>query len=121
MDIVDEVSGPRTPARIPRPSAEDIWEGFAQGWLSWAGVPTVLVMLSSAFSTIGAFQSSDRRFRQLLMVSTLLMIVHNLLVFTPAGVFLELFFLASNLVGYYRHYVRGRLLPGNVRHNNPKP
>ncbi len=88
--------------------------------LSWAGVPTVLVTLSSSFSTIGAFQSSDRRFRQLLMVSTLLMIAHNLLVFTPAGVFLELFFLGSNLVGYYRHYVRGRLLPGNTGRDAPE-
>ena len=73
---------------------------------TYSGLLTILVSLSSTLSTMGAFQSSDRRFRLLLMGSTVLMVLHNLLVFTPAGVFLELFFLGSNLVGYYRHYLR---------------
>ena len=89
--------------------------------LSWAGAPTVLVTLASAFSTVGAFQSSDRRFRLLLMVSTLLMIAHNTLVFTPAGILLELFFLGSNLVGYYRHYRRGNSRPGETGGDTPGP
>jgi len=41
-----------------------------------------------------------------MMCGTSCIIVYNFLVFSPVGVLLELVFLASNFVGYYRHYLK---------------
>jgi hypothetical protein len=73
---------------------------------TYAGLLTILVTVSSCLSTWGAFRASDKRFRQVMMITATIMIVHNTLAQTPAGVLLELFFLGSNLVGYYRYYVK---------------
>ncbi len=82
---------------------------MATALATFDGVTSVLVTAASSISTVGAFQSSDQRFRLLMMLATLLMVVHNLIIKTPAGVLLELFFFGSNCVGYYRHYLRGYL------------
>jgi hypothetical protein len=47
----------------------------------------------------------------MMMVSSLVWIVHNILAFTPAAVVLETFFLGSNVFAYYRFYIRRRPLP----------
>ena len=75
--------------------------------LTWAGLLTLLATIGSLCSTVGAFSATDRNFRRLMMLSSLLWITHNLLAHTPAAVILETVFLASNFVGYYRFYIRG--------------
>jgi hypothetical protein len=74
--------------------------------LTYAGLLTILVTVSSLLSTWGAFRASDRVFRLVMMTTALIMIVHNTLAQTPAGVLLEIFFLSSNLFAYYRYYLR---------------
>lgn len=77
--------------------------------LTWAGLLTVLVASATTINTIAAFRGSDRVFRLAMMAASSIMLVHNLLAQSPAAVALELVFLGSNLVGYYRFYVqRGR-------------
>ena len=73
---------------------------------TYAGVLTILVTVSSCVSTWGAFRASDRRFRQLMMITATIMIVHIMAQRRCPFVLLQLFFLGSNLAGYYRYYVK---------------
>ena len=77
------------------------------GLLTWSGLLTALATLGALLSTTGAFASTDRDFRRIMMLASLLWIVHNLLARTPAAVGLEVVFLGSNLLAYYRFYLRG--------------
>ena len=76
--------------------------------LSYTGLLTVLGTLGSLISTIAAFLAADRAFRLGMMASSVIWIVHNIIAITPAAVILETFFLGSNVVAYYRFYVRDR-------------
>ena len=67
----------------------------------------LLATLGSLLSTTAAFLAGDRGFRLLMMVSSVVWIGHNVLAWTPAAIALETVFLGSNIVGYYRHYLRG--------------
>ncbi len=79
---------------------------IANGVLSYAGLLTVLATVGALITTIAAFMSTDRKFREYMMIGTLVWIGHNALAGSPAAAVLETFFLGSNLVGYYRYYLR---------------
>ncbi len=79
---------------------------FGNAALSFAGVTTVLATVGAAVTTTASFLASDRRFRELMALGIVIWIVHNALVGSPGAVVLETFFLGSNLVGYYRFYLR---------------
>ncbi|MFP4402470.1 MAG: YgjV family protein [Candidatus Nanoarchaeia archaeon] len=53
---------------------------------------------------IAKFFENDKYIRILIMIGTILVIIYNSLVFSPVGVLLEILFLISNLIGYYKHY-----------------
>ena len=67
---------------------------------------SVLSCLGSIMGTIGAFCREDRQLRLVMMLATSLWLVHNVLAGTPTAVVMEALFLASNLLGYYRFYLR---------------
>lgn len=67
---------------------------------------SLLASLASLFITWGSFHPTDKRLRQSMMVGTTLWLTHNILVKSPVAAMVELFFLISNLVGYYRFYIR---------------
>jgi hypothetical protein len=77
------------------------------GVLTWGGLLTLLSTLGALISTTGAFASNDRNFRRIMMLASLVWVLHNVLAATPAAVALEVVFLGSNILGYYRFYVRG--------------
>ena len=79
---------------------------FANAFLSFNGIVTVLATTGAVITTTASFLASDRHFRLLMMVGIAVWIVHNALVGSPGAVALECFFLGSNLVGYYRFYIR---------------
>ncbi len=54
-----------------------------------------------------AFRPNDKSLRLWTMLGTSIWISFNILIFTPAGIFLESVFLLSNIIGYYRYYIRG--------------
>ena len=56
--------------------------------------------------TFASFRPNDKQLRQTMMGGTSLWIGYNLFIFSPAAVLLESIFLTSNLVGYYRYYIR---------------
>jgi hypothetical protein len=79
---------------------------IVNGILSYAGLLTLFATVGGLITTTAAFMPTDRQFREYMMVGTLVWIAHNAMAGSPAAVVLEIFFLGSNLVGYYRFYLR---------------
>lgn len=74
--------------------------------LTFHGLLSVLSCLGAIFGTIGSFCREDKQLRLLMMGATSLWLIHNCLAATPAAVVMEALFLGSNLLGYYRFYLR---------------
>ena len=70
------------------------------------GIEDILITIAMLLSTFAAFSVNEKLLRKFMMVGTSLTIVHNILIFTPAGIILEIFFLGSNLLSYWRFYLR---------------
>ena len=71
---------------------------------TFSGLLSVLSFTATLFQTTAAFCQSDQRLRQLMIVGTSLWLVHNYLAGSPTAVLMEVLFIGSNLVGYYRYY-----------------
>lgn len=54
---------------------------------------------------IGNFQEDNKRMRKLMMVGTSIVLIYNIIIFSPMGAVVEGSFLLSNFIGYYRHYI----------------
>ena len=76
------------------------------GAVTFDGFEDSLSISAMLLSTLSAFSIEDKKLRLFMMSASTLMITHNILVFTPAGILLESFFLASNLFAYYRFYLK---------------
>ncbi len=66
----------------------------------------ILILFAMSLSTIASFRKDDHSLRLFMIWGTLTTIAYNFLIFSPVWVLLEAIFLGSNLVGYYRHYIR---------------
>jgi hypothetical protein len=73
--------------------------------LTFKGILTVLACTGGIFGSVAAFCKNDRRLRELMFCGTSIWTIHNVLAESPAAVFLELLFIASNVVGYFRYYI----------------
>lgn len=73
---------------------------------TFAGLISIISCIGTLFQTRASFCESDKRLRQLMIVGTSFWLVHNYMVGSPAAVVMELLFISSNLIGYYRHYIR---------------
>jgi hypothetical protein len=67
----------------------------------------LIAITANVIFNYAAFRPNDKALRLWTMLGTSIWISFNILIFTPAGIFLESVFLLSNIVGYYRYYVRG--------------
>ncbi|WP_394229148.1 YgjV family protein [Shewanella colwelliana] len=72
--------------------------------VTFAGPLSLISFAGSATQTVAAFSQSDQRLCQLMIIGTSLWLLNNTLVGSPTAVLMELLFIASNLVGYYRFY-----------------
>ena len=70
------------------------------GWLS------VLGCIATCFTTVAAFRKDDKALRQLMLVGTMIWIGHNYFAGSPGAVLMETIFIFSNLVGYFRYYIK---------------
>lgn len=75
-------------------------------FFTYSGIISILACSGSLLKTVAAFCKNDKHLRQLMMVGTVLWIVHNGLAESPLGVVMEVLFLISNFIGYYRFYHR---------------
>ena len=74
--------------------------------VTFSGLLSVLSGLGSLFGTAATFCRDDKRLRQIMLIGTSLWLVHNILAKTPTAVLMEALFITSNLVGYYRFYLK---------------
>ncbi|MGD9946948.1 MAG: YgjV family protein [Desulfobulbus sp.] len=74
--------------------------------LTFHGLLSVLSCLGAIFGTISSFCREDKQLRLVMMCATSLWLVHNIFACTPMAVLMEALFLGSNLLGYYRFYLR---------------
>ena len=66
----------------------------------------LLAFTATMLLTYANFRKDDRSLRLIMMLGTSSWIIHNTIIWSPAAMFVEMFFLVSNLLGYYRHYLR---------------
>jgi hypothetical protein len=69
----------------------------------------LLILTSLSLSTIASFQKNDKILRYFMFWGTLITIIYNFVIFSPVWVLLESIFLVSNIVWYYRHYIKKRI------------
>lgn len=78
--------------------------------VTYTGLVSVVSCVASLFQTVAAFNKDDRRLRELMIIGTALWLVHNYMVGSPTAVVMEVLFISSNLIGYYRYYIKGAAL-----------
>lgn len=76
---------------------------------TYSGYLSLISCLAALCNTTGSFCSNDKHMRQLMFFGTGLWIIHNTLAGSPTAVLLEVIFLTSNIIGYYRYYFRPSL------------
>lgn len=77
---------------------------------SYAGLLSVLGGTATCATTVAAFSKDDKFLRQLMLTGTIIWIFHNYLAGSPGAVLMEAIFISSNLVGYFRYYIRPKKL-----------
>lgn len=83
-----------------------MWLYLITTYIFYKDVYDILILLATLFITIGVFQENDKNLRRFMMWGTSLVILYNFLIFSPVWVLLESIFLGSNLVWYWRHYIK---------------
>lgn len=78
--------------------------------VTYTGLLSILSGMGSVLGTTGTFCKNDKHLRLLMLIGTALWLVHNFLAKSPAAVLMECLFIGSNLVGYYRFYIRPKRL-----------
>lgn len=71
---------------------------------TYSGIVSIISCLGSVFQTVAAFNKDDKRLRELMIIGTSFWLLHNYLIGSPTAVIMEILFIASNLIGYYRYY-----------------
>ncbi len=73
---------------------------------SFEGLLSIVGCTGAIFTTTASFCQEDRRLRQLMLIGTTIWIAHNYLAGSPGAVLMEALFISSNLIGYFRFYIR---------------
>ena len=66
----------------------------------------LIIWLGLVVFITGNFQKNNKLMRKLMMIGTSLLVLYNILIFSPMGAIAEGSFLISNFVGYYRFYIK---------------
>lgn len=72
---------------------------------TFSGILSILSFLGSSFQTMGAFSKNDKRLRELMLIGTSIWLIHNFMAGSPGAVIMEIIFISSNIIGYYRYYI----------------
>ena len=76
---------------------------FALMYSSWTDI---VIFIGTYIAIIARFQENDKKLRQQMIIATAVIILYNIIIFSPKGALLVSAFLASNTVGYYTHHIR---------------
>jgi len=73
---------------------------------TYEGLLSILCTTGAVFGIYASFCEDDKPLRQLMAVGTSIWLIHNFLAGSPGAVIMEILFLSSNLVGYFRYYIK---------------
>ena len=71
--------------------------------LTYAGYLSLMSGAANLLMVSGSFAYGQKQMRILLMAGASVWLIHNLIIFSPVAILLEVVFLSSGLIGYYRH------------------
>ena len=77
-------------------------------WLSittFNGPLSIIGFIATVFITIGSFSHNDKFLRAMMITGGSLWLLHNLILWTPVGILVEVIFVGSSAIGYYRYYI----------------
>lgn len=75
-------------------------------WINYNEVNDIVIFLWLFIILISKFQKNDKNLRLIMMSWTCFVILYNILIFTPLWVVLESLFLGSNIIWFYKHYIK---------------
>lgn len=75
-------------------------------FFTYSGILSLLAYLGASINTVASFCKEDKHLRLIMIAGTLFWLANNYFANSPAAVFMEILFLFSNIVGYYRHYIK---------------
>jgi hypothetical protein len=64
---------------------------------------SLLALGATIIGTVGSFHGSEKAVRYSMMATEALWAIHNLIVWSPVALLMEVLFFASNLIGLIRH------------------
>ena len=73
---------------------------------TYDGLLSILGCTGSLFGTVASFCKTDKLLRQLMFIGTIFWIIHNSIAASPGAVIMEIIFISSNVIGYYRYYIK---------------
>ena len=71
---------------------------------TFSGPLSLISFAASACQTWAVFCPSDKRLRQFMLIGTSIWLLNNAMIGSPTAALMELLFVGSNLLGYYRYY-----------------
>lgn len=74
--------------------------------ITYQSMFAILALCGALASTYGAFQKDDRRIRVFMFIGTVSWLAFNLFIFSPVAVLRQSLFALSNVVGFWRFYVK---------------
>ncbi|MGF1683880.1 YgjV family protein [Photobacterium makurazakiensis] len=77
-------------------------------FFTYSGIVSLISCVAALFHNIAAFRKNDKQLRELMIVGTIFWMIHNVLIGSPTAVALEALFLCSNVIGYYRYYIKAQ-------------
>lgn len=75
-------------------------------FLFFDGLISIVSLVATIFQTVAAFQHTDKKIREVMLVGSSLWIINNILSKSPMAVLMEIIFLLSNIIGYIRYYTK---------------
>lgn len=78
--------------------------------LTFSGITSILSCIASLFHTKASFCHNDKLMRWLMVIGTGVWGVHDIVVGSPVAVLIDVVFIISSGVGYYRIYIRKPIL-----------
>ncbi|WP_282064287.1 YgjV family protein [Vibrio rotiferianus] len=77
---------------------------------TFSGLTSILSCTASLLHTKASFSSNDKLMRWLMVIGTGVWGVHDVIVGSPVAVLIDVLFIASSVIGYYRIHVKSPCL-----------
>ncbi|KZN61407.1 YgjV family protein [Pseudoalteromonas luteoviolacea] len=94
----------------PRLAAAFLSISFGITVFTYTGLLSLLGLCATIFITLSGF-CKDKTMRVLMIIGGTVWLVHNVILMSPIAIILELCFVVSGVIGFYRHYFLNSACP----------